>query len=160
MTVALTQKTWVAKKEEVQPDWRLIDADGEILGRIANKIAVILMGKDKPTYTPHVDTGDFVVVVNVEKIAVSGKKRKQKTYQSYSGWPSGQKERTFEEVLEKTPERILRLAVRRMLPKTRLGRAMLKKLKIYAGPDHPHVAQNPQPFKITHSQKEEFEARS
>lgn len=154
MTVANSQKSWIAKGPEVKADWHEIDATGQILGRMANKIAVLLMGKHKASYTSHVDTGDFVIVTNVGKLVVTGKKAKQKTYEDFSGYPSGRKVRTFEQVIEKNPEKVLRLAVRRMLPKTKLGRHMLGKLKIYEGDTHPHTAQKPKPYKITYGQKE------
>lgn len=154
MTVANSQKSWIAKGPEVKADWHEIDATGQILGRMANKIAVLLMGKHKASYTSHVDTGDFVIVTNVGKLVVTGKKAKQKTYEDFSGYPSGRKVRTFEQVIEKNPEKVLRLAVRRMLPKTKLGRHMLSKLKIYEGDTHPHTAQKPKPYKITYGQKE------
>ena len=136
-------KSFVAKKGTVEAAWHLIDADGLILGRMAAEIAPILMGKTKPTYTPHIDTGDFVIVVNAEKIKVSGDKAKTKTYKSYSRYPSGQRLRPFEDMLASQPEKIIELAVRRMLPKSTLGRHMLKKLKVFRGPDHPHAAQKP-----------------
>lgn len=154
MTVANSQKSWIAKGPEVKADWHEIDATGQILGRMANKIAVLLMGKHKASYTSHVDTGDFVIVTNVGKLVVTGKKAKQKTYENFSGFPSGRKIRTFEQVMDKNPEKVLRLAVRRMLPKTKLGRQMLSKLKIYEGNEHPHAAQQPKAFKITYGQKE------
>jgi large subunit ribosomal protein L13 len=140
--------TWVAKRGEVQPRWLLVDAEGRVLGRMATRLATILQGKHRPTYTPHVDTGDFVVVVNAARVRVTGRKEKAKIYQKYTGWLSGRKEMTFEELRAKRPERIIELAVRRMLPKTRLGRAMLKKLKVYPGPEHPHAAQQPSPIEL------------
>ena len=141
-------KSFVAKKGTVEAAWHLIDADGLILGRMAAEIAPILMGKTKPTYTPHIDTGDFVIVVNAEKIRVSGDKAKTKVYKSYSRYPSGQRLRPFEDMLASQPEKIIELAVRRMLPKSTLGRHMLKKLKVFRGPDHPHAAQNPQKLEL------------
>ncbi|MDC1142621.1 50S ribosomal protein L13 [Planctomycetota bacterium] len=153
MSVAHSQKTFQAKATDVSADWHEIDATGQNLGRMANKIAVLLMGKHKASYTPHVDTGDFVIVLNVGGVVVTGRKRERKTYQTYSGFPSGQKTRNFEDQQERNPESILRLAVRRMLPKTKLGRAMLSKLKIYEGSEHPHVAQQPQPYTVTYGQK-------
>ena len=137
-------KTYMAKPGEVDTKWWLVDAQDKIVGRLASEIAVILMGKHRPTYTPHVDTGDFIVVVNAEKVAFSGNKWTQKTYTRYTGYP-GLRVQTAEEVLDRKPEQILREAVRRMLPKNRLGRQMLSKLKIYVGPDHPHQAQQPEP---------------
>lgn len=136
-------KTFVAKKEEVQRDWYLIDAEDKILGRMASRIAMILQGKTKPTYTPHVDTGDFVVVTNAEKIKLTGNKMDDKVYYTHSGYPGGLKKHPVKKWLDKHPDRVVRMAVQRMLPKTKLGRAMIKKLKIYAGPDHSHEAQQP-----------------
>lgn len=137
-------KCYTAKKEEVVQGWKLIDADGMILGRLATKIAPILMGKDKPTYTPHVDTGDFVIVVNAEKIKVSGNKAVYKEYDHYTHHPGGYKVVSFEDMMAKHPERIVEMAVKRMLPKNCLGRVMFSKLKVYRGPDHKHAAQNPE----------------
>ena len=137
-------KTYMAKSGQVERSWWLFDAENKIVGRLASELAVILMGKHRSTYTPHVDTGDFVVVVNVEKISFTGKKWEKKTYSWYTGYP-GQKTETAEKRRERHPDRILRDAVRRMLPKSKLGRQMLSKLKIYAGTDHPHQAQNPVP---------------
>ena len=137
-------KTYMAKPGQVDQKWWLVDADQKIVGRLARDIAVVLMGKHRPTYTPHVDTGDFVVVVNAEKVAFSGNKWGNKTYTWYTGYP-GQKSETAGRRLERQPERILRDAVRRMLPKNKLGRKMISKLKIYTGPDHPHQAQQPEP---------------
>ena len=142
------KRTWVAKKGDVQPEWLLVDADGKVLGLMATRLATILQGKHRPTYTPHVDTGDFVVVVNAKKVRVTGRKEQDKIYQKYTGWLSGLKEISFEKLRAKKPERIIEIAVRRMLPKTKLGRAMLKKLKVYAGSDHPHAAQSPRPIEI------------
>ncbi len=141
-------KSYVAKTGEVDQKWVLVDADGQILGRMAVKIAMILMGKTKPIYTPHVDTGDFVVVVNAEKIEVSGKKAQTKEYQYYTGYPSGQKSISFAEMLEKRPERVIELAVRRMLPKNKLATKMLKKLKVFRGPEHDHAAQKPEKIEV------------
>jgi len=135
--------TYYAKKGEVPRDWVLIDATDQVLGRVASEAAQILKGKRKPQYTPHVDTGDFVVIVNAEKIKVTGAKATDKVYFRHSGYPSGLKEETFEVALKKHPERIIEHAVKGMLPKNTLGRAMGKKLKVYAGPDHPHEAQKP-----------------
>lgn len=152
------QRSYVAKKEEQAPSWFLLDAEGEIVGRLAVRIATVLMGKHKPTYTPHVDTGDFVVVVNCEKVRFSGKaearegnpyftrKMARKEYDHYTGYPGGRKVQTGADLLERHPEKILSEAVRRMLPKNKLGRKMLAKLKLYAGGNHPHTAQQPQPF--------------
>jgi len=141
-------KTFMAKKEEVERKWWLVDAQGQVLGRLASKIAHILQGKHKPTYTAHVDTGDFVVVVNAEKIVLTGKKLTQKKYKHYSGYPGGLKEVPAEEVLKRKPTELLHLAVRRMLPKNKLGRKMFTKLKIYVGGEHPHQAQRPEPLSL------------
>jgi large subunit ribosomal protein L13 len=139
-------KTWNAKPGEVERIWYVVDADGKTLGRLATQIADTLRGKRKPQYTPHVDTGDFVVVVNAEKIAVTGKKLDEKLYYRHSGYPGALKSRPLREELERRPTEVLRTAVRGMLPRTRLGRAQLTKLKIYAGPEHPHEAQDPKPL--------------
>lgn len=141
-------KTQVAKKEEVTRDWYLVDADNKVLGRIATEIANVLRGKNKPIYTPSVDTGDFVIVVNAEKIALTGKKLADKVYYSHSGFPGGLKEITAGKLLEKKPEDVIRKAVKGMLPKNKLSRSMLSKLKIYAGPEHPHKAQQPKALNI------------
>jgi len=150
-------KSYLAKTGKVEPAWLLIDADNQVVGRLAVKLATILMGKHKPIYTPHVDCGDFVVVVNCEKVKFGGRrmshpthpnftsKMMTKQYQRFTGYTSGQKSTTAAELLERRPDEILRLAVRRMLPKSKLGRAMLKKLKIYKGTTHPHQAQVPHP---------------
>ena len=140
-------KTYVAKPGTVDQKWLLVDADGKIVGRLATQIATALMGKHRPSYTPHVDTGDFVVVTNAEKVVFTGKKWEKKQYTWYTGWP-GLRSETAGKRLENRPEQILREAVRRMLPKNKLGRKMLSKLKIYAGTDHPHQAQNPEPMKL------------
>ena len=136
-------KTFVATPANRQRDWYVVDAEGKTLGRLATQIADALRGKRKPAYTPHVDTGDFVVVVNAEKISVTGNKRAAKKYYRHSGYPGGLKTRTLEEMLERRPEEVLRLAVKGMLPRNRLARQQLTKLKVYAGPDHPHAAQQP-----------------
>ena len=145
---AKTMKTTLAKTGEVEHRWYVVDADGQTLGRLATKLARILMGKHKPIYTPHVDTGDFVIVVNAEKIHVTGKKRSEKEYDWYTGYHSGRHVLTFERMLEKHPTRPVELAVRRMLPKTKLGRKMFLKLKVYAGAEHPHQAQMPEPLEL------------
>jgi large subunit ribosomal protein L13 len=142
-------KTYVASAADRERGWVLIDANGLTLGRLATQIADLLRGKRKPEYTPHVDTGDFVVVINAEKIAVTGSKRTDKRYYRHSGYPGGLRSRTFEEMQARRPEEIIRLAVRGMLPRNRLARKQLTKLKIYAGPEHPHIAQKPQPLEIT-----------
>jgi large subunit ribosomal protein L13 len=136
-------KSFMAKKGEVEQKWLLVDADGAILGRLAAKIAPILMGKTKPIYTPHVDTGDFVIVVNAAKVRLSGKKAQTKEYDYYTLYPGGHKYVSFAEMMAKKPEKVVELAVRRMLPKNALGRRMLKKLKVYRGPEHEHAAQKP-----------------
>src|SRR6201997_3490103 len=141
-------KTFVAKPSDRQRDWYVVDASGKTLGRLATQIADVLRGKRKPTYTPHIDTGDFVIVVNAEKIHVTGNKRQAKLYYRHSGYPGGLRTRTFEQMLARRPEEILRLAVKGMMPRNRLARKQLTKLKIYAGPEHPHVAQKPQPLDI------------
>ena len=139
-------KTYSAKPGEIVREWYLVDAQGQTLGRLATQIADTLRGKRKPQYTPHVDTGDFVVVVNAEKVAVTGNKLDQKRYYRHSGYPGGLRSRTLREQLERRPTEVLRTAVRGMLPKNRLARRQLTKLKIYAGPEHPHEAQNPRPL--------------
>jgi large subunit ribosomal protein L13 len=142
-----TQKTYMAKPRDVEPKWLLVDATDKIVGRLASEIATLLMGKHRPTYTPHIDTGDYVVVINVEKITFSGKKWEQKKYTWYTGYPR-QRSVTAEVRHERQPELILSEAVRRMLPKNKLGRAMLSKLKIYAGAEHPHLPQQPEPTEL------------
>ena len=141
-------KSYIAKKETTEHSWRVVDADGAILGRMAVKVAVALMGKDKPTYTPHVDTGDYVIIVNADKIRLTGNKAETKEYQSYSGYPGGQQITSFAKMMEKKPERVVELAVKRMLPKNKLGTAMFKKLKVYSGPKHEHAAQQPVTMEI------------
>ena len=141
-------KSYMARPQAVERRWLLIDAEGQTLGRLATEIARLLRGKNKPQYTPHVDTGDFVVVVNVEKVVVTGKKAEQKVYRRHTGYPGGLREMSYEVMLARKPTEILRRAVRGMMPKTRLGRQQLRKLKIYAGPEHPHEAQNPQPYEV------------
>ncbi|HET7648776.1 MAG TPA: 50S ribosomal protein L13 [Gaiellaceae bacterium] len=136
-------KTYSAKPGEIQRDWVLVDAEGKTLGRLATVIADRLRGKGKAVFTPHVDTGDFVVVVNAEKIAVTGKKLDEKMYHRHSGYPGGLRSRSLRDQLERQPTEVLRTAVKGMLPRTKLGRAQLTKLKIYAGPEHPHEAQAP-----------------
>jgi large subunit ribosomal protein L13 len=142
------KRTYSAKPGEIQQRWYLVDADGKTLGRLATQIADTLRGKQKPQFTPHVDTGDFVVVVNAEKIAVTGKKLDDKMYHRHSGYPGGLRSRTLREQLDRQPAEVLRKAVKGMLPRNRLGRAQLTKLKIYAGPEHPHVAQAPEPLEL------------
>ena len=142
-------KSFMAKNNNVEQKWLVVDAEGAILGRMAAQIAPILMGKTKPTYTPHVDVGDYVVVVNADKVKVTGSKAEQKTYDWYTHFPGGRKVATFADMMDKKPERVIELAVRRMLPKNRLGRAMLKKLKVYRGPKHEHQAQKPERIELS-----------
>ena len=137
-------KSYMAKKNQVEQKWLLVDAEEAILGRMAAQIAPMLMGKNKPTYTPHIDSGDYVIVINAEKIKVTGKKAEQKEYDYYTGYAGGHKYVSFAEMLERKPEKVIEMAVRRMLPKNRLGRQMLKKLKVYRGPNHEHQAQMPE----------------
>jgi large subunit ribosomal protein L13 len=144
-------KTWNAKPADVQREWYVVDAEGETLGRLATRIADALRGKRKPGYTPHVDTGDFVVVVNADKIAVTGDKLQQKIYYRHSGYPGGLRSRTLAEELERRPTEVIRKAVKGMLPRNRLGRAQITKLKVYAGPEHPHEAQRPSPLPASFS---------
>ena len=139
-------KTYSAKPGEVTREWYLVDAEGKTLGRLATQIADTLRGKRKPQFTPHVDTGDFVIVVNAEKIQVTGNKLDQKRYYRHSGYPGGLRSRTLREQLDRRPTEVLRVAVKGMLPKNRLARQQITKLKIYAGPEHPHEAQNPRPL--------------
>jgi large subunit ribosomal protein L13 len=141
-------KTYVATPADRERNWLIVDANGQTLGRLATQIADTLRGKRKPTYTPHVDTGDFVIVVNAEKIAVTGNKRADKRYYRHSGYPGGLKSRSLNDMLERRPEEVIRLAVKGMLPRNRLARKQLTKLKVYAGPEHPHAAQQPQPMEI------------
>ena len=139
-------KTWTAKATDVERRWYVVDAEGETLGRLATRIADTLRGKQKPTYTPHVDTGDFVVVVNAEKIGVTGQKLDQKRYYRHSGYTGGIRSRTLREQLERRPTEVIRAAVKGMLPRNKLARRQITKLKVYAGPNHPHEAQNPEPL--------------
>jgi large subunit ribosomal protein L13 len=139
-------RTWNAKAEDVERRWYVVDAEGQNLGRLATRIADTLRGKRKAEYTPHVDTGDFVVVVNAEKIAVTGKKLDEKVYYRHSGYPGGLRERTLREELDRRPTEVLRKAVKGMLPRNRLARRQITKLKVYAGPEHPHEAQKPEPL--------------
>jgi large subunit ribosomal protein L13 len=141
-------KTFVLKPADMKPEWLLVDAEDLVVGRLAAKIAPMLIGKHRPQYTPHVACGDFIVVVNAEKIRFTGTKWQNKTYDKYTGYPSGRKVLTAEEMRAKSPETIIKLAVRRMLPKNKLGSKMLMQLKVYAGPDHPHQAQNPKKFDV------------
>jgi large subunit ribosomal protein L13 len=142
-------KTYVANSNDRERHWYVVDAEGQNLGRLSTQIADLLRGKRKPTYTPHVDTGDFVVVINAEKISVTGNKRTEKRYYRHSGYPGGLKSRTLSEMLDRRPEEVLRIAVKGMLPRNRLARRQITKLKVYAGPDHPHAAQQPQTLELT-----------
>ena len=141
-------KTYIPKESGIERKWYLVDAEGKILGRLASRIAQILSGKEKPIYTPHMDVGDFVVVINAEKVKVTGGKEEKKIYYSHSGYPGGLRERTYQEQLDKKPQDIIRKAVRGMLPKSKLGRQMFKKLKVYVGSEHPHQAQGPEQLDI------------
>jgi large subunit ribosomal protein L13 len=141
-------KSYMARPLEVERKWYVVDAEGKHLGRLATEIARVLRGKNKPQYTPHVDTGDFVVVVNAERVVVTGKKAEQKVYRRHSGYPGGLKTTSYERMMERRPGDILRKAVYGMMPKTRLARQQMRKLKIYAGPEHPHAAQNPQKLEV------------
>ena len=141
-------KTYVATPASRERNWLVVDATGKTLGRLATQIADTLRGKRKAEYTPHCDVGDFVIVVNAERISVTGRKREQKLYYRHSGYPGGLRSRTLAEMLERRPEEVIRKAVKGMLPRNRLGRAQLRKLKVYAGPDHPHAAQQPEPMEV------------
>ncbi len=141
-------KTFTAKNETVQRDWYVVDAAGQTLGRLATEIASRLRGKHKPEYTPHVDAGDYIVVINAEQVRVTGKKTSDKIYYSHTGFPGGIKEISFEKLIAKAPERVIEAAVKGMLPRNPLGRDMYRKLKVYAGTNHPHAAQQPQELKI------------
>jgi len=141
-------KSFVAKPNEIQRKWYVIDAEGKTLGRLCSEVASILRGKHKPIYTPHVDTGDYVIVINAEKVVLTGKKLQQKAYRYHTGYPGGLKEVPYEKLIEKNPEKIISLAVKGMLPKNSLGRAMFKKLKVYKGSEHKHQAQKPEVYEI------------
>ena len=141
-------RTFTAKREEAERNWYLVDAENKVLGRLASELARILRGKHKPHFTPHVDTGDYVIVVNAEKVSLTGNKLKNKVYYSHSGYPGGIKSVTAEDLKAKKPEDLIRFAVKGMLPKNRLGRKLFKKLKVYAGGKHPHHAQQPKPIEI------------
>jgi large subunit ribosomal protein L13 len=141
-------KTYVATPATRERNWLVVDASGQTLGRLATQIADALRGKRKPEYTPHCDVGDFVIVVNADKVEVTGKKREEKLYYRHSGYPGGLRSRSLGQMLERRPEEVLRRAVKGMLPRTRLGRAQLRKLKVYAGPVHPHAAQKPEPMEL------------
>ena len=142
-------KTYAAKPSDRERDWVVVDATGRTLGRLATQIADILRGKRKPEYTPHIDTGDFVVVINAEKISVTGNKLATKLYHRHSGYPGGLKTRTLQEMLDRRPEEVIRKAVKGMMPRNRLARKQLTKLKVYAGPDHPHQAQKPETLELS-----------
>jgi large subunit ribosomal protein L13 len=144
----MTTKTYVATPSTAERNWYVVDATGQTLGRLATQLADALRGKRKPEYTPHIDTGDFVVVINAEKVHVSGNKRADKRYYRHSGYPGGLKVRTFEEMMARRPEEVIRLAVKGMLPRNRLARKQLTKQQDHAGPEHPHAAQKPQPMEI------------
>ena len=142
-------RTYVATPATRERNWVVVDATGQTLGRLATQIADTLRGKNKPEFTPHCDVGDFVIVVNAERIAVTGKKMEEKRYYRHSGYPGGLKTRTLAEMLDRRPEEVIRKAVKGMLPRNRLGRAQLRKLKVYAGPEHPHAAQKPEPMEVS-----------
>ena len=141
-------KTYVAKPQTVTRKWYVVDASGKPLGRLASEVAKILSGKHKPIYTPHVDTGDFVIVINADKVQLTGKKLDQKYYRYHTGYPGGLKSIAYREMMKKNPEKVIELAVKGMLPKNRLGRQMFKKLKVYSGPEHKHEAQKPEVYEI------------
>ena len=141
-------RTFTEKQADIERDWYVVDAEGETLGRLASRIAPILKGKHKPTYTPYLDCGDFVVIINAEKVRVTGRKLDQVFYHHHSGYPGGLKSVSLREQLDRYPERVLQAAVRGMLPKNKLGRRMIKKLKVYAGNEHPHQAQQPKPLEL------------
>jgi large subunit ribosomal protein L13 len=140
--------SFIQKPAEVERKWYVVDAEGKTLGRMASAVAAILRGKNKPTYTPHVDCGDYVIIINADKVAVTGKKRQEKIYKRHTGYPGGLKELTFEQLMEKHPEEVVRHAVKGMMPNGKLGRKMFKKLKVYAGPEHDHAAQKPEVLDI------------
>ena len=141
-------KTPLAKKENINPKWHLVDADGKTLGRLATRVAILLRGKNKPIFAPHQDTGDFVVVINAKKVFLTGKKWKEKIYTHHSGYPGGLKQASAEKIAQKKPERLITMAVQGMLPKTKLGKKLIKKLKVYAGDAHPHEAQQPEAYTL------------
>lgn len=142
----MIMKTFSAKKEEIERRWYVVDAQGKVLGRLASEVAKILRGKHKPIYTPHVDTGDHVIIINANKVKLTGRKLEEKLYYRYSGYPGGLTSITGKKLLQSKPERLVELAVKGMLPKSKLGRSTIKKLKVYPGPDHPHAAQRPEPL--------------
>lgn len=141
-------RTFSLRAADVQRDWYVVDAEGQVLGRLATQIALLLRGKHKPTFTPSMDGGDFVIVVNADKVMLTGRKVEQKMYYRHSGYPGGMREIPFKEMMAKHPDRVIRLAVKGMLPKTRMGRKMLRKLRVYAGPEHPHAAQKPMVYEV------------
>ena len=141
-------KTPLVKNENINPKWHLVDADGRTLGRLATRVAILLRGKNEPIFAPHQDTGDFVVVINAKKVALTGKKWKEKIYVHHSGYPGGLKEASAEKIRDKKPERLITMAVQGMLPKTKLGKKLIKKLKVYAGDTHPHEAQQPEAYTL------------
>ncbi len=141
-------KSYIAKPADIERKWYVVDADGKTLGRLAAEVATVLRGKHKPTYTPHMDCGDYVIVINAEKVEVTGKKRKEKVYKRHTGYPGGLRETTFEKLIAKKPEEIVRHAVKGMMPNGKLGRQMYKKLKVYAGPEHNHQAQKPEVLEV------------
>lgn len=145
----MSTTTYLAKPGELKAQWHVVDATDQVLGRLAAKIAVILQGKHKPTYTPHVDTGDFVIVLNAEKVKVTGRKSDQLEWETYSRYPGGRKTYSYNDMVSKHPEKLIEVATRRMLPKSRLGRAMLGKLKVFRGTEHPHAAQQPKELKLS-----------
>ena len=141
-------KSYIAKPADIERKWYVVDAAGKTLGRLATEVATVLRGKHKPTYTPHMDCGDYVIVINAEKVEVTGKKRKEKVYKRHTGYPGGLRETTFEKLIAKKPEEIVRHAVKGMMPNGKLGRQMYKKLKVYAGPEHNHQAQKPEVLEV------------
>ena len=141
-------KSFIAKPQEIERKWYVIDAEGKTLGRLASQAAAILRGKNKPIFTPHVDCGDYVIIINAEKVAVTGKKKHDKIYKRHTGYPGGLRELNFEQMMEKHPTEVVRHAIKGMMPKGKLGRQMFKKLKVYAGPEHNHAAQKPEPLDI------------
>lgn len=141
-------KTTMAKANEVDRKWYVIDAEDKVLGRLATEVATLLRGKHKPIYTPHVDTGDYVIIINADKVKLTGTKWDNKIHASHTGYPGGRREVVYKEIREKHPERVIEYAVKGMLPKSRLGRSMFGKLKVYAGPDHPHEAQKPEVYEV------------
>ena len=141
-------KSYMAKPNEIERKWYVIDAEGKVLGRLATEVAGILRGKHKPIYTPHVDTGDFVIIINADKVKLTGKKLEQKQYRYHTGYPGGLKSVSYERMMKEKPERVIQLAVKGMLPKNSLGRQMIKKLKVYSGPEHNHEAQQPEVYEF------------